>query len=70
MNKRIFKKIYKRAEKKLAAYRKMKDKRSYLELEKEECILSRLERKIFFREQNKRLSLVNEIIEELKAEGQ
>ena len=48
----------------------MKDKRSYLEIEKEECILSRLERKIFFREQNKRLSLVNEIIEELKAEGQ
>lgn len=70
MNKRICKKVYNRADKKLISYIKAnKDKRSTLEVAKTENILSSLETKVFLKEQNKRLKLFNEIKKELISEG-
>lgn len=68
MNKRIYKKIYKRSENKLAAYIELGNQRSYLKIARNERVLSGLERKIFIKEQNRRIKLVNEILEELKIE--
>ena len=71
MNKRIYKKVYNRADKKLISYIKAnKDKRSTLEVAKTENILSLLETKVFLKEQNKRLKLFNEIKKELISEGE
>ena len=70
MNKRIYKKVYERAEKKLISYIKTnKDKRSTLKIAETENILSPLERKVFLKEQNKRLKLLDEIKKELISEG-
>lgn len=70
MNKRIYKKVYKRADKKLNNYIKQnKDKRTTLKVEIEEQILSALEKRVFLKEQNRRLNLFDEIKEELIAEG-
>ena len=71
MNKRIYKKVYNRADKKLISYIKAnKDERSTLEVAKTENILSLLETKVFLKEQNKRLKLFNEIKKELISEGE
>lgn len=72
MNKRIRKKIYKRAEQKLLeVYAKDRNfpKRSTLAIELEEHILSPIERKVFLREQYRDLALFNKVVEELKTEG-
>jgi hypothetical protein len=72
MNKRIRKKAYKRAEKKLLEVH-AKDrnfpKRSTLTIELEEHILTPLERKVFLREQYRDLALFDKVVEELKSEG-
>lgn len=69
MNKRISNKIYKRAEKKLSIFRSKEDKRSYLEIENEERILSSIERRVFLKEQKRRINLVNTILDEIKEEN-
>lgn len=66
MNKRICKKVYKRADKKASDFiEQNKDKRSTFEVAKEEHILSALEKDVFLKEQERRIKLVNEIITEL-----
>ena len=66
MNKRICKKVYKRADKKTSDFiEQNKDKRSTFEVAKEEHILSALEKDVFLKEQERRIKLVNEIITEL-----
>ena len=69
MNKRILKKVYKRAERKLLAASKPYDNRSTLEIEQRERILSPLERKVFLREQALRGVLFEQVKAELIAEG-
>lgn len=72
MNKRIRKKVYKRAEQKLLevyANDRNFPKRSTLTIELEEHILAPLERKVFLKEQYRDLSLFNKVVEELKSEG-
>lgn len=70
MNKRISKKIYKRADEKLNSFIKQnKDKRTTLEVAKEEHILSALEKRVFLKEQEHQMKLFNEIKTELIAEG-
>ena len=54
MNKRISNKIYKIAENKLDNFRTLyNDKRTYLQIAKEENVLSGLVKKIFIEKQNK-----------------
>lgn len=70
MNKRISKKIYKRATKKLKQYIQLhKDKRTTLEVEQSEHILLPLERNVFLSKQRKYMKLLNEIKNELIDEG-
>lgn len=70
MNKRISKKIYKRATKKLNQYIQLhKDKRTALEVEQSEHILLPLERNVFLSKQRKYMKLLNEIKNELIDEG-
>lgn len=70
MNKRISKKIYKRATKKINQYIQLhKDKRTTLEVEQSEHILLPLERKVFLSKQRKYMKLLNEIKNELIDEG-
>ena len=69
MNKRIAKKVYKRAEKKLLTCRTPQEKRSTLQVELEDCVLSSLERKVFLKEQYRRIRLLTEIKESLIQEG-
>lgn len=69
MNKRIFKKLYKRAEQKLASSRNPNEARSSLEVETQERILSPLERVVFLKEQHRRLHIFSQIKEELISEG-
>lgn len=70
MNKRVCKKVYKRADKKLNDYiEQNKDKRSTFEVAKEEHILSTLERKVFLKVQERQIKLFNEIKTELIEEG-
>ena len=69
MNKRIRNKIYKIAENKLDNFRTLyNDKRTYLQIEKEENVLSGLEKKIFIEKQNKIIRIINEILSEIKME--
>lgn len=70
MNKRISKKIYKRANQKLNQYIKLhKDKRTTLEVEQSKHILLPLERNVFLSKQRKYMKLFNEIKSELIDEG-
>lgn len=70
MNKRISKKIYKRANQKLNQYIQLhKDKRTTLEVEQSEHILLLLERNVFLSKQRKYMKLFNEIKNELIDEG-
>ena len=70
MNKRIYKKVYKRADEKLNSFiKRNKDKRTTLEVAKEEPVLSALEKRIFLKEQERQMKLFNEIKAELIAEG-
>lgn len=70
MNKRISKKIYKRANQKLNQYIKLhKDKRTTLEVEQSERILLPFERNVFLSKQRKYMKLFNEIKNELIDEG-
>ena len=66
MNKRISKKIYKRANQKLNQYIQLhKDKRTTLEVEQSERILLPLERNVFLSKQRKYMKLIkNELIDE------
>lgn len=69
MNKRIRNKIYKIAENKLDNFRTLyNDKRTYLQIAKEENVLSGLEKKIFIAKQNKIIRITNEILSEIKME--
>ena len=71
MNYRISKKIYKRADSKLKSFIVTNhDKRTTYDIAKEENILSGLERSVFISKQNKWIKRINDIIDELKAEGQ
>lgn len=71
MNYRISKKIYKRADSKLKSFIVTNhDKRTTYDIAKEENILSGLERSVFISKQNKWMKRINDIIDELKAEGQ
>ncbi len=71
MNYRISKKIYKRADSKLKSFIVTNhDKRTTYDIAKEENILSGLERSVFISKQNKQTKRINDIIDELKAEGQ
>ena len=69
MNKRIRNKIYKIAENKLDNFITLyNDKRTYLQIAKEENVLSGLEKKIFIEKQNKIIRITNEILSEIKME--
>lgn len=68
MNKRIRKKIYKRAHKKLESYRTPVDHRSYFEIAKEGHVLSDLERRVFLNEEKKWINFTNSVLEEIKTE--
>lgn len=69
MNKRIRNKIYKKTEKKIDSFRTLcNDKRTYLQISKEENILSGLEKKVFIKEQNKIIKFTNEILAEIELE--
>ena len=69
MNKRIRNKIYQIAENKLDNFRTLyNDKRTYLQIAKEENVLSGLEKKIFIEKQNKIIRITNEILSEIKME--
>ena len=71
MNYRISKKIYKRADSKLKSFIVTNhDKRTTYDIAKEENILSGLESSIFIPKQNKWTKRINDIVDELKAEGQ
>lgn len=71
MNYRISKKIYERADSKLKSFIVTNhDKRTTYDIAKEENILSGLERSVFISKQNKWMKRINDIIDELKAEGQ
>lgn len=70
MNKRIYRKVYKRANDKLCDFIKQnKDKRTTFEVENDEHILSGLERKVFLKEHNRQMKLFEEIKSELVSEG-
>ena len=70
MNKRIYKKVYKRADEKLNSFiKRNKDKRTTFEVAKEEHILSALEKRVFLKEQERQIKLFNEIKAELIVEG-
>lgn len=70
MNKRVCKKVYKRADKKVRDFiEQNKDKRSTFEVVKEEHVLSALERRVFLKEQERQIKLFNEIKAELISEG-
>ena len=70
MNKRISKKIYKRANQKLNQYIQLhKDKRTTLEVQQSEHILLPSERNVFLSKQRKYMKLFNEIKNELIDEG-
>lgn len=70
MNKRIFMKVFKRANDKIYTYISAnKDKRTTYQIAKEESILSPLERKVFIKKQEDMIRFMDEIISELKAEG-
>jgi hypothetical protein len=66
MNKRIFKKIYKRAEYKLEQNKKPRDRRTY---EEKLQVLSSIELKVWNIKQNILCNITDSIIKELKAEG-
>lgn len=68
MNKRIRKKIYKRAHKKLESYKAPADHRSYFKIAKEEHVLSDLERRVFLSEEKKWIKFTDSILEEIKVE--
>ena len=70
MNKRIYKKVYKRADKKLHNYIEQNgEKRTTLEVAKEEHILSTLEKRVFLKAHERQMKLFEEIKSELIAEG-
>lgn len=64
MNKRIQKKVYKRAEAKLMAARKPGETRSTLQQAMEDSILTPVERRVFLKMQN----YSQRLFEEIKAE--
>lgn len=69
MNKRIKKKIYKRAEAKLAAFRtKNNDKRSYCEIARQTNILTITEKDVFLAEQEKWIRITNAIVHEIETD--
>lgn len=71
MNYRISKKIYKRADFKLKSFIATNhDKRTTYDIAKEENILSGLESSIFISKQNKWMKRLNNIVDELKEEGE
>ena len=69
MNKRIRKKVYKRAEEKLFEAVKPGEIRSIQQIAREDNILSPLEYKVFHEVQRKILKVFEEIKAELIAEG-
>ena len=70
MNKRIYKKVYKRADKKLCDFIKQnKDKRTTLQVANEEHILSKLEKGVFLKAHRRQMILFDEIKTELQLEG-
>jgi len=70
MNKRTRNKIYNRATIILDKHRRKNDKRTYEEqIQENYSILSILEKRIFYKEQERFNRITDSIIEELKAEG-
>lgn len=70
MNRRIRNKVYNRANDKLLDYiREHNDKRTTLEIELQEKILTPLERRVFLKQQARFSKLFEEIKNELIAEG-
>lgn len=66
MNKRIYRKIYKRADKKLMEYIiRNKDKRTTFQVANQENILSALEKRVFNKEQNFWIRLTKELLTEI-----
>lgn len=64
-------KIYERATGKLKGCMSKDDKRTYVEVEKEfSTVLTPLEKSIFYSEQERMCKLTDEIIAELKADGE
>ena len=69
MNKRIKKKIYKRAEEKLAAFRAQNnDKRSYCEIAQQENILTPKEKAVFLADQAKWIRITKSVLEEIETD--
>lgn len=65
MNKRIYRKIYKRADKKLIEYIiRNKDKRTTFQVANQENILSALEKRVFNKEQIFWIRLTEELLAE------
>lgn len=65
MNKRIYRKIYKRADKKLMEYIiRNKDKRTTFQIANQENILSALEKRVFNKEQIFWIRLTEELLAE------
>lgn len=69
MNKRICKKVYKRAEEKLMAAIKLGETRTIQQIAKEDRILTPLEYRVFLKGQNWDLRLFEKVKAELIAEG-
>lgn len=69
MKKRIKKKIYKRAESKLEAFRaKNNDKRSYCEIANQETVLSSKEKAVFIKEQEKWIRFTQSVLDDITTE--
>ena len=69
MNQRITKKIYKRAESKLAAFRaKNNDTRSYYEIAQQETILTPKEKSVFLKIQNEMIQMTRIVVNEIEAD--
>lgn len=69
MNHRITKRIYKRAESKLAAFRvKNNDTRSYYEIAQQEKILTPKEKSVFLKIQNKMIQMTRIALNEIEAD--
>lgn len=69
MNKRIKKKIYNRAEQKLAAFRtKNRDTRSYYEIARQENVLTPQEKSVFLKEQEEMIRITHAIVHEIETD--
>ena len=69
MNQRITKKIYKRAERTLAAFRaKNNDTRSYCEIARQENLLTPKEKSVFLKEQEKWIRITHAVVREIETD--